>query len=219
MDHLWLENGLDLRMKNYKVISSWDQVGMIEMVSNSATISSIQNEFGGAAGALNKETVIKFLRKHNPSKEAMAIAQENFLRSCAGYCVATFVIGVGDRHNDNVMVAESGHFFHIDFGHILGNFKSKFGIKRERTFFVFSRDFANVINYNNRENFKRFEDLCAEAYNIVRQHGNELIELFMMMLSAGMPELTKVTDIQYLKDRINFNFTPKEAANHFKEEI
>lgn len=44
------------------------------MVGNSATISSIQNEFGGAAGALNKETVIKFLKKYNSSKEAMATA-------------------------------------------------------------------------------------------------------------------------------------------------
>lgn len=35
--------------------------------------------------------------------------------------------------------------FHIDFGHILGNFKSKFGIKRERVPFILTHDFIHVI--------------------------------------------------------------------------
>merc|ERR1719502_405707 len=40
-DDMWKSNGLDLCMNVYKCISSGDEVGMIEIVTNSATIAGI----------------------------------------------------------------------------------------------------------------------------------------------------------------------------------
>ncbi|XP_042578431.1 phosphatidylinositol 4,5-bisphosphate 3-kinase catalytic subunit beta isoform-like isoform X2 [Cyprinus carpio] len=223
MDLLWKEANLDLRIVPYGCLATGDHSGLIEVVSSADTIANIQKTSSNmaAAAAFNKDALLNWLKDKN-SGDALDKAIEEFTLSCAGYCVATYVLGIGDRHSDNIMVRSTGQLFHIDFGHILGNFKSKFGIKRERVPFILTHDFIHVIQQgktSNTEKFGNFRQYCEEAYLILRKNGNLFITLFALMLTAGLPELTSVKDIQYLKDSLALGKTDEEALKQFRQKF
>ncbi len=58
-------------------------------------------------------------------------------------------------------------------------------ILSERAPFVFTEEMAVVMEGKKSDKFKEFEDYCTKAYNLVRKQGYFLINIFMMMLSAG----------------------------------
>jgi len=228
MDKIWLAAGLDMKMKPYRVLAtgvtdSGEGVGMIEVVMNSDTTSGIQLQYGGGAmGALKMDPIDLFLHDHNKGKPLYDKAVQNFICSCAGYCVATFVMGIGDRHNGNIMVTKDGHLFHIDFGHFLGNFKKKFGVNRERAAFVFTPEMAFVMGgkkYQKSPLFKRFLLLCTEAFKVLRNNVGLLENLFNLMVVAQMPELMADEDINYLRDKLFLSVSEKKADKKLHAEI
>jgi len=112
--------------------------------------------------------------------------------------------------------------FHIDFGHILGNFKSKFGVQRERVPFVLTDHFVQVISEGKRQGtveFKRFKQLCERAFLILRRKGPLLINLFVMMLSAGLPELRSLDDIGYLRKTLLLSSSEEDAIKDFRKKF
>jgi len=169
MDRIWKSSGHDFRLNTYGCISMDRRLGMIEVVLDSETIANIQKEKGKftATAAFKKGSLYAWLKDHNSTDELLLKACNEFTLSCAGYCVATYVLGVADRHSDNIMVKKNGQLFHIDFGHILGHFKEKFGIRRERVPFVLTHDFVYVINLGRSDKeadeFKKFQQLCEEV--------------------------------------------------------
>uniref|UniRef100_A0A8C6PMH4 phosphatidylinositol-4,5-bisphosphate 3-kinase n=1 Tax=Nothobranchius furzeri TaxID=105023 RepID=A0A8C6PMH4_NOTFU len=220
MEDLWKKEGLDLRMIPYGCLSTGNKMGLIEVVKHSDTIANIQrnNSNSAATAAFNKDALLNWLKSKNPG-DKLDQAIEEFTLSCAGYCVATYVLGIGDRHNDNIMIRETGQLFHIDFGHFLGNFKRKLGINRERVPFILTYDFVHVIQQgrtNNSEKFERFREYCEWAYKILCKNGTLFVNLFAMMKAAGLPELTSSKDIQYLKDSLALGKSEDEALKNFK---
>lgn len=220
MDQLWKDEGLDLKMLPYSCLATSSDSGLIEVVSPASTIANIQKSKGPKVkSAFRYQTLLEWIeKKASESKIPLQESLDNFTNSCAGYCVATYVLGVGDRHSDNIMVTEKGQLFHIDFGHILGNFKSKYGFKRERVPFVLAHDFVNVINrgkINDKTEFDVFKTLCDRAFMILRKHGRLIITLFSLMLQSGLPELTMEKDLDYLKDTLALHLSDEKALAQF----
>jgi phosphatidylinositol kinase/protein kinase (PI-3 family) len=140
---------------------------------------------------------------------------KNFIRSCAGYCVATYVLGIGDRHNDNIMVTEDGNIFHIDFSRMMGDVMKFAGVERETAPFILTPDFVEVMGGVKSCGFQSFVQLSCRAYNIVRRHTNFFITLFSIMLEAGIPRLQHDKDMGYLRTALQIGRSDEDASSHF----
>lgn len=233
MKQLWLLNNLDLSILTFNCLQTGDKRGFIEMITDAETLKDIQ---GSAINAFKKSIINGWLKTHNPIQQNFYKAVDNFTKSCAGYNVATYILGIGDRHNDNVMVKYSGHMFHIDFGKYLGDAQMFAGIKRDRTPILFTQDMFYVINQGTEttHRFHEFIDLCCRAFQILRENYNLILTLmdlvslsslvtpsmfdisilFLKMIDSYIPGLNK-SAIQFVYKNLMIGLNDDEAAQAF----
>jgi phosphatidylinositol 3-kinase len=127
MDRLLRQENLDVKLTPYPVLATGPQQGMMQYVP-SQTIANIVSENG---------TILNYMRAHHPDEGSVGTygvdpgVIDTFVRSCgkpearvrasnvlhfvlfcisAGYCVVTYLLGVGDRHLDNLLVAPDGAY-------------------------------------------------------------------------------------------------------------
>jgi len=71
-------------------------------------------------------SVMDFFWKNGRCSVGRRRLSRTFAASSAIWFAMSFLLGLGDRHKDNIMITEDGVLFHIDFGFILGSDTSLF---------------------------------------------------------------------------------------------
>ena len=114
------------------------------------------------------------------NSEEFLTAQRNFVKSCAAYCIVSYLLQVKDRHNGNILLDNQGHIIHIDYGFILScspknlgfessPFKLTSGVEQEYSdififnLFISSPEFVDVMGGCESDMFAYFKILILQG--------------------------------------------------------
>lgn len=75
--------------------------------------------FSPSVGCIELVRGVRALTAVSESDTFSKAQLERLVASAAGGYVAAHVLGVRDRHSDNILISDDGTLFHIDFGHVL----------------------------------------------------------------------------------------------------
>ncbi|TAQ89178.1 hypothetical protein B7494_g2492 [Chlorociboria aeruginascens] len=212
MDQLLRKENLDLKLSPYKILATGATAGAAQFVP-SMSLQTIVNKYK------NKE-VLAYLQYNNPDGKApLGVRKEvldTFIKSCAGYCVITYLLGVGDRHLDNLLLSPSGHFFHADFGFILGRDPKPFAPSMK-----LCKEMVEGMGGASSEQYRQFKQYCFTAYTTLRKSSNLILNLFSLMVDANIPDIKLEPDkvVLKVKERFHLEMSEEDAIRHFERLI
>lgn len=208
MDQLLQKENLDLKLSPYKILATGATAGAAQFVP-SMSLQGIVKKFG-------KNPVMAYLKNNNPDDKAPHGVRREvldvFAKSCAGYCVITYLLGVGDRHLDNLLLAPDGHFFHADFGFILGRDPKPFAPAMK-----LCTEMVEGMGGSTSAQYRQFKQYCFTAYTTLRKSSNLILNLFSLMVDANIPDIRIEPDkvVLKVKERFHLEMSEEEAIRHF----
>jgi len=197
------EERIDMEITTYNIqainINGLREYGYIEFVSNSTTLYSIREEY--------KFTLQNYILENNPALSIIEF-RDRFARSCAAYCVISYILGIGDRHLDNIMVTKEGRLFHIDYSYILGNEP-----KPITSLIRITGDMIDALGGISSVHYQQFIRWSGIIYNCIRKHINLLYNMLLVIEDNDRYKREKIRE--YMMQRLLPGISDKEAYNQF----
>ena len=196
MDLLLKEDKNNFEFTTYKVMATSKQSGFVEFVNNSETISYILKNYNNV--------IESYIKKYsNNDEKTFDEHLNNYINSLAGYSIVTYILGIGDRHLENLMIDQKGKLFHIDFGYILGK-DPKFYTTPIRLDLQMFKCIGNKI--------EEFKNLCVKCFLTLRENARLIVNLLYLMKDSGIPELNNLENLNKLYNKFFPGYTKQQAA-------
>ncbi|KAI9832159.1 MAG: hypothetical protein M1819_004510 [Sarea resinae] len=208
MDRLLRKENLDLKLSPYRILATSSTAGAVQFVGSMSLAAAVTKYRG---------SILAYLKANNPDEsEPLGVrkeAMDTYVKSCAGYSVITYLLGVGDRHLDNLLLAPDGHFFHADFGFILGRDPKPFPPAMK-----LCKEMVEGMGGANSPYYASFKQYCFTAYTTLRKSSNLILNLFSLMVDANIPDIKMEPDKAVIKvrDRFHLEMSEEEAIRHFE---
>ncbi|KAJ9088371.1 Phosphatidylinositol 4-kinase pik1alpha (PI4-kinase)(PtdIns-4-kinase) [Entomophthora muscae] len=216
MERIWKEAGIGIWVQRFNIMVTSNDSGFVEMVRNTISVHSLKKD--AYTRGINTKGVMYSLYDHfvrefgDPSSERFMAAQDNFLRSLAGYSIISYILQLKDRHNGNILVDTNGHLVHIDFGFMLSNSPGSVGF--EMAPFKMTQEYLDILGGANSTKFHEFRDLMKQGFLAVRKYAENLLLLVEIMqkdsklpcFSGGGP-----SSITSLKERFHLGLMESQC--------
>lgn len=210
MDKLLRRENLDLKLTPYRVLATSTRHGFVQYI-DSISLAEVR---------ANEGSIQNYFRRYAPSPDSpLGIAPEvmdAYVRSCAGYCVITYLLGVGDRHLDNLLLTKTGRLFHIDFGYILGRDPKPLPPPMKLT-----REMVEAMGGPSSDLYREFLNLSHTAFLHLRRHSNLILNLFSLMVDANVPDIALEPDktVKKVQDKFRLDLSDEEAVHYIQNLI
>jgi phosphatidylinositol 3-kinase len=207
MDNLLKKVHLDFEFTTYKVLATSKSDGFVEFVPNCNTIFDILKQHDDQ---INPYLKVLSQGNENSLEKTLEKTLESFINSCAGYCVVTYILGIGDRHLENLLIDKRGRLFHIDFGYILGKDPKLYPPPMK-----LCKQMVECMGGKNSKGYEEFKKKCVDAYLYLRINARLIVNMFYLMIHCGINELSENPEnvLNKLHEKFVPNLNPQEASN------
>eukprot|EP01132_Coremiostelium_polycephalum_P000491 gene491-619_t len=190
MSDILVDHGYQ-RAITYEVQPTGSEYGFIQLVESCHTLLDIYESYKGSPNVISA-----YLDRN----DQFSNSKKFFLESLSTWMIITHLLGVGDRHNENIMLTELGEIFHIDYGFILGKEP-----KPVPNYIRFDRSFEET--FFNSTSKKEFYDRCVKIFLILRKESAFFLHQ-LLFLTRIDPPLESIFNEDQIRQEVSARFLP-----------